>query len=72
MTEEKSSDCNVPNDIVCKKWQAVEQIGRGTFGRIFKGINVENKKTVAMKYIIIHNRKHLKLVGNEIRCLREI
>ena len=71
MNNESDSSKNCHEvDIVCNKWKRLDQIGRGTFGQIFKGQNIKNNKLVALKYIVFHSRSHAKSVGNEIKCMR--
>ena len=37
------------SSIINKKYKIIEQIGEGSFGKIFKSININNNKEVAIK-----------------------
>lgn len=51
-----------------ENFQILEQIGKGTYGKVFKAIDLKNQETVAMKYIKVEHETE----GFPITCLREI
>lgn len=53
---------------VFESFNIVEMVGKGTYGKVFKAIDLETKETVAMKYIRMENETE----GFPITCLREI
>jgi serine/threonine protein kinase len=51
-----------------KNFQVLEQVGEGTYGKVYKAIDAGDKKMVAMKMIRMENEHQ----GFPITCLREI
>ena len=50
--------------IVERKYEILSKIGEGTFGKIFKGMNINNKSVVAIK---IEKSVDSKLLFNEAK-----
>lgn len=45
-------DCQeVLNKVFFKKYKPESKIGNGSFGSVYKGINVTNKQSIAMKFV---------------------
>ena len=53
--------------IIARKYQIVDYIGKGKFGSVFKGIYLENKRTVAIKIEMVSSR--IPLLKRETRIL---
>ncbi|XP_070500537.1 cyclin-dependent kinase 12-like [Chironomus tepperi] len=51
-----------------EKYKVLEQVGKGTYGKVFKAIDLDTEETVAMKYIKVEHETE----GFPITCLREI
>lgn len=50
------------------KFKIIEQVGEGTYGKVYKAVNTVDKNIVAMKLIRMENEHQ----GFPITCLREI
>lgn len=50
------------------KFKILEQVGEGTYGKVYKAVDTEDKRMVAMKMIRMENENQ----GFPITCLREI
>jgi cyclin-dependent kinase 12/13 len=51
-----------------ESFKILEQVGKGTYGKVFKAIDLRTDETVAMKYIKVEHETE----GFPITCLREI
>ena len=51
------------NDIINNKYKIISKIGEGSFGSIFKGINIRTNEYVAIKVELIES--NTKLLKNE-------
>ncbi|KAL7040624.1 hypothetical protein ACKWTF_000469 [Chironomus riparius] len=51
-----------------ESFKILEQVGKGTYGKVFKAIDQQTNETVAMKYIKVEHETE----GFPITCLREI
>ena len=55
--------------IVERKYEILSKIGEGTFGKIFKGVNINNKSVVAIK---IEKSSESKLLFNEAKIYKNL
>lgn len=59
---------NIINKIVNRKYKVLSLLGKGSFGEIYKGINVRTSEKVAIKIELISN--NTKLLKNESKIYR--
>ena len=61
---EKDFCKEIKDDDYTKSYEIIDEIGRGQFGKVFKGINKKSKKMRAIKIIEIYNNKDNKFIKN--------
>lgn len=66
MTNDNTQEVSL---IVERKYKVISKIGEGTFGKIFKGININNNTTVAIK---IEKASDSKLLFNEAKIYKNL
>ena len=73
---EKDFHKEIKNDDFTKLYEIYDEIGRGQFGKVFKGINKKSKKMIAIKIIEIYNNKDnkvnhfVKYLNNELNNMK--
>jgi serine/threonine protein kinase len=52
-------------------YQLIEEIGKGAYGKVYKGINLNNGTLVAMKEIPI-SKEYIRTIKKEINVLKNL
>ena len=55
--EQYLANCNFPFCDEVSKYEKIAKIGQGTFGEVFKARHVKSDQIVALKKVLIENKK---------------
>lgn len=62
---------NLVKNKIIEFYQIIEEIGKGAYGKVYKGINLNNGSFVAMKEIPI-SKEYIRTIKKEINVLKSL